>query len=141
MNAVTQHPALAAAEAQRYYAERLARETDCTDVASALHSDNPGFVLLDVRNASLYAAGHAQGALSLPHREINAARMADYPADTLFVVYCAGPHCNGAHKAALKLSELGFAVKEMLGGWLGWQAEALPVGQSATRAVANGCGC
>lgn len=46
-----------------------------------------------------------------------------WPADTLFVVYCAGPHCNGADVAALKLAELGRPVKMMLGGLTGWEDE------------------
>jgi len=36
------------------------------------------------------------------------------------VVYCAGPHCNGSTKAAIRLSQLGRAVKEMIGGVAGW---------------------
>ena len=39
--------------------------------------------------------------------KIGAATLRDYPVDTLFVVYCAGPHCNGAHRAALRLARLG----------------------------------
>ncbi len=39
------------------------------------------------------------------------------------VVYCAGPHCNGADVAALKLAELGRPVKMMLGGLTGWEDE------------------
>ncbi|STV31625.1 Rhodanese-related sulfurtransferase [Klebsiella pneumoniae] len=54
---------------------------------------------------------------------ITAERMAAWPADTLFVVYCAGPHCNGADVAALKLAELGRPVKMMLGGLTGWEDE------------------
>ena len=40
-------------------------------------------------------------------RDITAERMMAWPHDTLFVVYCAGPHCNGADRAALKLSQPG----------------------------------
>ena len=43
--------------------------------------------------------------------------------DTLFVVYCAGPHCNGTDKAARRLSELGRKVKVMIGGMTGWADE------------------
>lgn len=39
------------------------------------------------------------------------------------MVYCAGPHCNGADVAALKLAELGRPVKMMLGGLTGWEDE------------------
>jgi rhodanese-related sulfurtransferase len=45
--------------------------------------------------------------------------MAEYPKDKLFVVYCAGPHCDGANKAALRLAQLGLLVK-MIGGVTGW---------------------
>ena len=50
-------------------------------------------------------------------------RLAAWPENTLFVVYCAGPHCNGADRAALKLSQLGRPVKMMLGGMTGWADE------------------
>jgi rhodanese-related sulfurtransferase len=53
---------------------------------------------------------------SFPHGEITAARMAEYPGDKVFVVYCASPHCNGANEAALRLARLGFPVKIMIGG-------------------------
>ena len=43
--------------------------------------------------------------------------------DTLFVVYCAGPHCNGTDRAALRLSRLGCKVKVMIGGITGWADE------------------
>ena len=44
-------------------------------------------------------------------------------AETLFVVYCAGPHCNGADKAAMRLAALGRPVKKMIGGIEGWRDE------------------
>jgi len=45
--------------------------------------------------------------LNLPQREITAERLARWPEGTLFVVYCAGPHCNGADRAAWRLAGLG----------------------------------
>jgi rhodanese-related sulfurtransferase len=61
-----------------------------------------------------------KGALNIPHSEMTATRMAEYPKDKVFVVYCAGPHCNGANKAALRLAPLGLPVKMMIGGVTGW---------------------
>jgi len=49
--------------------------------------------------------------------------MAEWPSDTVFVVYCAGPHCNGADRAALKLAQMGRPVKIMIGGMTGWADE------------------
>lgn len=43
-----------------------------------------------------------------------------YPADMLLVVYCAGPHCNGADRAAMAIARLGRPVKKMIGGITGW---------------------
>ena len=50
-------------------------------------------------------------------------RMAEFPKDKLFVVYCAGPRCNGANKAALHLARLGLPVKMMIDGITGWLDE------------------
>lgn len=115
-------PAPSAAVAARY-GGRLAFETDCSDVATALRAGAPDFVLLDVRGPALHARSHVPGALNLPHGKITERRMADWPADTLFVVYCAGPHCNGADRAALRLATLGRPVKVMIGGMTGWADE------------------
>jgi rhodanese-related sulfurtransferase len=49
--------------------------------------------------------------------------MQAWPRDTTFVVYCAGPHCNGADRAALRLAKLGRSVKLMIGGITGWLDE------------------
>ena len=101
----------------------------------ALSRDVADFVLLDVRSPSLYAVGHVPGALNLPHGKITARKMAEWPEGTLFVTYCAGPHCNGANKGALRLAELGLPVKEMIGGVTGWLDEgfALATGEAAGR--------
>jgi rhodanese-related sulfurtransferase len=77
----------------------------------------------DVRSPALFAAGHILGATNLPHRMISETTLAPYPKDRLVVVYCAGPHCNGANRAAVRLAELGRPVKEMIGGITGWQDE------------------
>ncbi len=122
-NAVTQTPAAPSADALAHFTRRLGLETDCWDVHEAMTSGHPGFVLLDVRSPSLFAAGHVAGATSLPHATIRAETLAAYPNDTLFVVYCAGPHCNGANKAAVRLAALGRPVKEMIGGIAGWRDE------------------
>ena len=122
-NAVTETPAAASAHALAHFVQRLGFETDCWDVWDAMRSGQPGFVLIDVRSPALFAKGHVPGAVNIPHRTIAAERMAEYPAGTLFVVYCAGPHCNGANKAAVRLARLGRPVKEMIGGVAGWNDE------------------
>ena len=100
----------------------MAYETDCWDVHASL-GDAQGFVLLDVRAPLSFEEGHVPGAVSLPHGKINERNLAAYPPDTLFVVYCNGPHCNGADRAAAHLARLGRPVKKMIGGVEGWKDE------------------
>lgn len=95
-----------------------------------------------VRSNEAYFAGHVPGASNIPTRDITAECMADFPLGTLFVVYCAGPHCNGVHRAAIRLAVLGYAVKEMLGGVTGWLDEGLPlVGNSLANATDHRISC
>jgi rhodanese-related sulfurtransferase len=124
MSSVVHHvPAADSEQALTHFQARLGFETDCADVYYASNHEAKDFVLLDVRTPALYTAGHVPGALNMPTRTISEQRLAEYPADTLFVVYCAGPHCNGANKAAVKLARLGRPVKEMIGGLTGWLDE------------------
>jgi rhodanese-related sulfurtransferase len=127
---VTETPPAAPSEAAQHFARRLAFETDCSDVHAALRDEAQDFVLLDVRGRAAYAKGHVPGALSLPHRDITTERMMAWPHDVLFVVYCAGPHCNGADKAALRLARLGRPVKKMIGGIEGWKDEGFELATS-----------
>ncbi|MCZ8044314.1 MAG: rhodanese-like domain-containing protein [Beijerinckiaceae bacterium] len=117
--AVTAVPAAPSDLARAHFAAEFTFETDCWDVHDAL-SKQPDFVLLDVRSPTLFARGHVAGALNLPVGKIIRSKLEDWPQDTLFVTYCAGPHCNGAAKAALRLAELGRPVKIMAGGITGW---------------------
>ncbi len=130
-NAVTQIAAAPAETAIRHFEAEFTFETDCWDTHDALSKGDPGFVLVDARSPELFARGHIAGAVNIPHGKIIGSRMSAYPDSTLFVTYCAGPHCNGAARAALKLARLGFAVKIMSGGVTGWIDEgfALQVGE------------
>jgi rhodanese-related sulfurtransferase len=127
MSFVSAIPAAAPVVAVAHFARRLSLETDCSDVGASMKAGEVDFVLLHVVGApEAYARRHVPGAIHLRHAEMTAERMAVWPADTLFVVYCAGPHCNGADRAALKLAMLGRPVKLMIGGITGWEDEGLP---------------
>lgn len=120
---VSRTTAASSDSAIEYFSKRLTFETDCWDVHHAISNDRQDFVLLDVRSKEYFLKGHVPNAVNLPHWEINETTLATYPPDTLFVVYCAGPHCNGANKGALALAKLGRPVKEMIGGAIGWTDE------------------
>lgn len=110
-------------EAASYFGGLLRFETDCWDTHSAMEKGEPDFVLLDVRSPDLFAAAHVPGARNLPHGRIVERNLLEWAPDTMFVVYCAGPHCNGADKAASRLADLGRPVKKMIGGVEGWKDE------------------
>ena len=126
-SSVTAVPPAPARDALVHFEAALAFETDCWDVHDALSRGERDFVLLDVRGPALYRAGHVPGARNLPHGKITESALAEYPLDTVFVVYCAGPHCNGAARAAVRLSALGRPVKMMIGGITGWRDEGFPL--------------
>ncbi|NLP64942.1 rhodanese-like domain-containing protein [Paraburkholderia sacchari] len=125
MSAVSEVPAAPSAEALAHFSALLAFETDCADVHAALSrgASSADFVLLDVRGPAHFARGHVRGAVNLPHGKIVASKLEGYPLDTLFVTYCAGPHCNGAIRGAIRLARLGRPVKIMTGGVTGWLDE------------------
>lgn len=124
MSLVRQTPAAQPETAHAHFQSKLVFETDCWDVHASLAEDTPpDFILLDVRSPDLYDDQHIPGAVNLPIRKIIESKLKAWPEDTLFVVYCAGPHCNGADKAALRLSALGRSVKLMIGGMTGWADE------------------
>lgn len=136
-NNVLAVPAAPSDAAAAHFEAGFAFETDCWDVHEALQRGQPGFVLLDVRSPQLFAQGHLPGAINLPHGKIIGSKMAEWPADTLFVTYCAGPHCNGAARGALRLARLGRPVKLMAGGITGWLDEgfALDTGSGPSAAL------
>jgi rhodanese-related sulfurtransferase len=109
--------------ALEHFENLLEFETDCWDVHEDLSSRKADYIILDVRSPEAYAGSHVPGAINLPHGRIVERNLAAFPADVAFVVYCSGPHCNGADKAAVRLARLNRKVKKMLGGIAGWKWE------------------
>ncbi|MET9058789.1 rhodanese-like domain-containing protein [Streptomyces antibioticus] len=113
-------PAVAAA----HFRASLVFHADVSDVAAALAAGgDPGFVVLDSRSTDSWDQGHVPGAVHLPTALIPEQAEALLDKDVPVVTYCWGPGCNGATRAALALAELGYRVKEMLGGFEYWVRE------------------
>jgi rhodanese-related sulfurtransferase len=134
---------LEAAAAAKHLRSKLMVESDPSDIYADRANGVNGFVVVDARSAENFEQGHVPGAISLPWRTINAATTADLPREKVIVTYCDGNGCNGSTNAALKLSELGFKVKEMIGGIDWWKRDGYSVETGAetteTRLVACGC--
>lgn len=126
-SAALRMPPAAPAEAAAFFAARLVFQADVSDVRASLESGAPGFVLLDSRGPRAWAHGRIPGALHLPTAEIPARAAAVLDPATPVITYCWGPACDGATRAALALAQLGYRVKEMIGGMEYWTREGFPV--------------
>lgn len=107
-------------EFQRITAKELRRRLDARDA-----------ILLDVRPAEEYAAGHLPGARSIPWDEIEE-RLAELPRDVLVVAYCRGPYCVYADSALSVLAERGWNVARLEEGVAEWQQAGYPLEYKAT---------
>ena len=87
-------------------------------------------VVLDVRPAEEYAAGHIPGAISIPVGEL-ADRIDELPGDREIVVYCRGEYCVFAHDAVRTLAGHGRRAIRLSDGMLEWRVAGLPVGVGA----------
>ncbi|HEY9103526.1 rhodanese-like domain-containing protein [Chitinimonas sp.] len=124
-----------------HYAAKLAYEIDSADLKQALDAGER-VIVIDARSAEAFTLEHIPGAVSLPHRSMDAASTAQLDREALYVSYCDGIGCNASTKGALKLVQLGFTVKELMGGLDWWKRDGLATAgllASAPEAVACGC--
>lgn len=83
-------------------------------------------VVLDVRPAEEYAAGHIAGALSVPFGELEE-RLESLPDDVDVVAYCRGAYCVMAHDAVRLLHSHGRDARRLEDGMLEWRLAGNPV--------------
>lgn len=90
-------------------------------------------VLVDVRTAEEYAAGHIPGAINIPHDQM-AARASSLPAGKPVVLYCKSGRRAGL--AAEVLEQAGrTGLSHLTGDFQGWAASGLPVATAADEAA------
>jgi rhodanese-related sulfurtransferase len=83
-------------------------------------------IVLDVRPAEEYRAGHIPGAMSVPVDQLEQ-RLADLPADKEIVAYCRGPYCVMSYNAVEALRARGRRARRLVDGFPEWRAEGLPI--------------
>ena len=108
---------------------RTSTRSDATSCSQRLGRGD--VVLVDVRPEAEYAAGHIEGARSIPLDELER-RLAELPADREVVAYCRGPFCAYAHEAVRRLQRR--AGRSGAGrGWRGggWPRDAQDVAMEA----------
>jgi rhodanese-related sulfurtransferase/predicted transcriptional regulator len=109
------------AEVERAAREYLGDEVEAIDrdelVARMARGD---VVLVDVRPEEEYAAGHIDGARSIPIDELER-RLSELPRGREVVAYCRGPFCAYAHQAVRQLQAAGRNARRLEDGWPEWR--------------------
>jgi rhodanese-related sulfurtransferase/biotin operon repressor len=83
-------------------------------------------MVIDVRPATEYQAGHIPGAINIPVDELPL-HLASLPQDQEIVAYCRGPYCMLAFEAVARLREAGYQARRLEDGFPEWKAESRPV--------------
>ena len=108
--------------AAEHYRSKLAYEIDAWDLNELLRAGG-NVVVIDARSQAAFAQEHIPGAVSFPHRSMDRESTSNLDREAVYVTYCDGIGCNGSTKGALKLSELGFEVRELIGGIEWWKRD------------------
>lgn len=107
-------------EVERAAREYLGEDVETIGRAELLERLGEGdVVVIDVRPEEEFAAGHIEGARSIPLEELER-RLAELPPDREVVAYCRGPFCAYAHQAVRRLSDAGRSARRLEGGWPEW---------------------
>ena len=106
----------------KYYEQKLQFETDSADLFNALEKGEK-IIVLDVRSAEAFGREHIPGSVNIPYRTITGESAADMDKSVQYISYCDGLGCNASTKGALKMAELGFEVKELIGGLDWWRKD------------------
>lgn len=101
-----------------YLRIRLSYEIDVLDVANGLARH--AFTVVDTRKLQSWEHGHVPGAVHVPDIVTRGDLTDRLPLERSVVVYGWGPGCDGGTRAAAVLADLGYDVREMVGGFEYW---------------------
>ncbi|MDT0157505.1 rhodanese-like domain-containing protein [Microbacterium sp. ARD32] len=109
-----------------FFEAKLACETDASDLY-ATQKAGSAVTVIDVRTDEAWAQGRVPGAVHMHYREIAERAAKEIPAGSEVVVYCWSPGCNAGAKGALEFAKLGYAVRELIGGFEYWVRQGFPI--------------
>lgn len=105
-----------------FYQAKLNFETDSWDLFEDL-DNNPDVIAVDARSNQAFKIEHIPTSINFPHVTMSELTTNNLDKTKKYVTYCDGIGCNASTKGALKLSKLGFKVKELLGGLDWWKRD------------------
>ena len=124
-----------------YYQNKLEYEMDPSDLFEALERGEK-IMPLDTRRSIAYEKDHIPGAVNIPHRDMDEKTTRHLDKSKLYACYCNGVGCNASTRGALKMTKLGFRVKEVAGGIEHWKKDGyLTEGTHSTEGLLVKCEC
>lgn len=124
-----------------FYERKLAYEMDPSDLFHALENSQ-SIVVVDTRQSFGYEKEHIPTAINLPHREMDEETTKHLDREKTYVCYCDGIGCNASTKGALKMTKLGFKVKELIGGIEWWKFDGYATeGKNPVKGSKIQCAC
>lgn len=126
-----------------HYQSKLQYEIDSWDLSEAL-KNKTNVVVIDARSSTAYNQEHIPGAINFPWRTIDKNTAAERLNPAVeYVTYCDGIGCNASTKSALRLAQLGYKAKELMGGLDWWKRDqyATSRGKSEGTQSIIACGC
>ena len=124
-----------------FYKAKLNYETDSWDLYEALNNGEP-IVVIDARSPEAYELEHIPTSINIPHRLMSEATTSSLDKSKLYVTYCDGIGCNASTKGALNMANLGFQVKELMGGLDWWRRDGYETkGKKGAQGTEVVCGC
>ena len=124
----------------KFYSDKLAYEIDAWDLSVALEAGER-IVVIDARSPEAFQREHIPGAINIPHRTMSADSTSRLDRAALIVTYCDGIGCNGSTKGAVNMLNLGFRVKELMGGLDWWKRDGHKTHIAAMSGTSISCGC
>jgi len=124
-----------------FYKNKLAYEMDPSDLYNAFENSEE-YIAVDTRRAFGFEKEHIPTAINLPHMEMTEESTTHLDKTKTYVCYCDGIGCNGSTKGALKMTKLGFKVKELMGGIEWWKFDGYATnGTHPTKGSLFECAC
>jgi len=125
----------------KHYEQKLAFEWDSADLFENLET-NKDIVIIDTRKEFAFESEHIPNAVNFPHRTMSEDTTADLDKSKIYVCYCDGIGCNGSTKGSLKMTKLGFQVKELIGGLDWWKRDGYATeGEQSVSGTEIQCAC
>ncbi|AYN00601.1 rhodanese-like domain-containing protein [Chryseobacterium sp. 3008163] len=124
-----------------FYENKLNYEMDPSDLYEAFENGTE-CIAIDARQPHGYEKEHIPLAINIPHSTMTAETTRHLDKSKTYICYCDGIGCNASTKGALKMTKLGFKVKELMGGIEWWKFDGYATeGTNPNKGFMFECAC